>query len=197
MTERRSEPGEALLHRAVAEVAGAGGELPHRRGPAALWARPEQDGVAYASQARRHAGDGSDEEMQRRNTCTLGGFVPPFNRQMARFALLRAGRFRGVTDLEGPLDYRLVDDRRSWIYPSGEWSTLMVRRRLKHVDLRATSTLRSEALRGRLADLVRERQALRDRGAAAFVLEQNRLAIVQAQLELARTLVSEHAEAVA
>jgi hypothetical protein len=29
------------------------------------------------------------------------------------------------------------------------------------------------------------------------VLEQNRLAIVQAQLELARTLVSEHAEAVA
>jgi hypothetical protein len=29
------------------------------------------------------------------------------------------------------------------------------------------------------------------------VLEQNRLAIVRAQLELARTLVSEHAEAVA
>jgi alkylation response protein AidB-like acyl-CoA dehydrogenase len=73
----------------------------------------------------------------------------------------------------------------------------MLRRRLKHVDLRPTFTLRSEALRGRLADLVRERQALRDRRASAFVLEQNRLAIVQTQLELARALLSEHAEAVA
>jgi hypothetical protein len=88
MTERRSEPGEALLHRAPAEVAGAGGEsvLPHRCGPAALGARPEQGGLAHASQARPHAGDGSDEEVQRRNIWTLGGFVPPFNRQMARFA---------------------------------------------------------------------------------------------------------------
>jgi hypothetical protein len=57
--------------------------------------------------------------------------------------------------------------------------------------------LHSDALRGRLAELVRERQALRDRRASTVVLEQNRLAIVQAQLELARTLVSEHAEAVA
>jgi hypothetical protein len=65
------------------------------------------------------------------------------------------------------------------------------------VDLRPTSTLRSDALQGRLADLVCERQALRDLRASAFVLEQNRLAIVQAQLDLARALVSEHAEAVA
>jgi hypothetical protein len=55
--------------------------------------------------------------------------------------------------------------------------------------------LPSGPLRGRIADLVRERQALRDDQAPAFVLEQNRLAIVQAQLDLARALVSEHAEA--
>jgi hypothetical protein len=65
------------------------------------------------------------------------------------------------------------------------------------VDLRPPATLRSDALRGRLADLVRERQALRDRRAPTSVLEQNRLAIVQAQLELARTLVCEHAQAFA
>jgi alkylation response protein AidB-like acyl-CoA dehydrogenase len=65
------------------------------------------------------------------------------------------------------------------------------------VDLRRTSTVRSDVLRRRLVDLVSERQALRDRRASAFVLEQNRLAIVQAQLDLARALVSEHAEAVA
>jgi hypothetical protein len=65
------------------------------------------------------------------------------------------------------------------------------------VDLRPPSTLHSYALRGQLADLVRERQALRDRRAPTSVLEQNRLAIVQAQHELARTLVSEHAEAFA
>jgi hypothetical protein len=50
-------------------------------------------------------------------------------------------------------------------------------------------------LRGRIADLVRERQALRDGKASALVLEQNRLAIVQAQLELSQALVSEHASA--
>jgi hypothetical protein len=71
------------------------------------------------------------------------------------------------------------------------------RRRLKHVDLRPPSTICSDRLRGRLADLVREREALRDRRAPTPVLEQNRLAIVQAQLELARTLVSEHAETLA
>ena len=71
------------------------------------------------------------------------------------------------------------------------------RRRLKHVELLPAPLLPSEAVRGRIADLVRERQTLRDRRAPTVVLEQNRLAIVQAQLELARTLVSEHAQAVA
>jgi hypothetical protein len=55
--------------------------------------------------------------------------------------------------------------------------------------------LPSEVVRGQLSDLVRERQALRDRKASTFVLEQNRLAIVQTQLELARAFVSEHTEA--
>jgi alkylation response protein AidB-like acyl-CoA dehydrogenase len=73
----------------------------------------------------------------------------------------------------------------------------VVRRRLKYVELRPASSLSSDAVRRRLADLVRERQALRDDNASGLVLEQNRLAIVQAQLELARTLVSEHTEAVA
>ena len=70
------------------------------------------------------------------------------------------------------------------------------RRRLKHVDVRPAASA-SNALRGRIADLVRERQALHDDNASAFVLEQNRLAIVQAQLQLAEALVSEHAEALA
>jgi hypothetical protein len=65
------------------------------------------------------------------------------------------------------------------------------------VDLRPTSTVRSDPLRRRVAELVSERQALRDRRASEFVLEQNRLAIVQAQLDLAKALVSEHTEAVA
>ena len=65
--------------------------------------------------------------------------------------------------------------RRTWpaagsdlaqVQPSGEWSTSAARLRLKHVDLRPPSTLPSDALRGRLADLVRERQALRDRRAS-------------------------------
>jgi len=57
--------------------------------------------------------------------------------------------------------------------------------------------LRSDALRRRLADLVSERQALPERRASTIVLEQNRLAIVRAQLEPAQTLVSEHAKALA
>ena len=61
--------------------------------------------------------------------------------------------------------------------------------------MRAVSTSRSDVLRGQIAALVRERQRLRDDKASAFVLEQNRLAVVQAQLELAQALVSEHAEA--
>ena len=37
-----------------------------------------------------------------------------------------------------------------------------------------------------------ERQRLRDHEASEFVLEQNRLEIVQTQLELSQALVSEH-----
>ena len=92
MTDRRSEPGEAFLHRAAADVAGADGEnvLRHRRRPAVLGLRPEQGAVVHASQPRPHAGHGPDEQVHRRNVSTLGGFAPPFNRQMARFACLLA-----------------------------------------------------------------------------------------------------------
>jgi len=82
-----------------------------------------------------------------------------------------------------------------WSIPPGSGRRRRLRLTLKHVDLRP-STSRSDALHGRLAKLVRERQALRDQQASTVVLEQNRLAIVHAQLELARTLVSEHAETV-
>jgi hypothetical protein len=40
--------------------------------------------------------------------------------------------------------------------------------------------------------LVLERQRLRERQASEFVLEQNRLEIVQTQLELSQAFVSEH-----
>ena len=55
----------------------------------------------------------------------------------------------------------------------------------------------TEALQQRVAELVRERQALREEGAADAVLEENRLDIVQAQLELAQALVQEHLAATA
>jgi hypothetical protein len=60
------------------------------------------------------------------------------------------------------------------------------------VELRPTSTKRSKVLQQRLATLVLERQRLREREASEFVLEQNRLEIVQTQLELSQALVSEH-----
>jgi hypothetical protein len=60
------------------------------------------------------------------------------------------------------------------------------------VELRPTSTKRSKVLQGQLAALVLERQRLREREASEFVLEQNRLEIVQTQLELSQALVSEH-----
>jgi hypothetical protein len=82
------------------------------------------------------------------------------------------------------------------VHPYEEWSRSARQRRLKYVEVRPAPTFPSDALRGRLADLVRERQALRDRRATTSVLEQNRLAIVQAQLQLAQALVSEHVEAV-
>jgi hypothetical protein len=44
----------------------------------------------------------------------------------------------------------------------------------------------------RLAELVFDRQKLREERATAGLLEQNRLDIVQAQQELAHALVSEH-----
>lgn len=47
-------------------------------------------------------------------------------------------------------------------------------------------------MRRRLAELVLERQKLRDDCASGGLLEQNRLDIVQAQQELAHALVSEH-----
>ena len=58
--------------------------------------------------------------------------------------------------------------------------------------MRPTSTKRSKVLHQRLATLVLERQRLREREASEFVLEQNRLEIVQTQLELSQALVSEH-----
>jgi hypothetical protein len=60
------------------------------------------------------------------------------------------------------------------------------------VELRPTSTRRSKVLQGQLAALVLERQRLREREASEFVLEQNRLEIVQTQFELSQALVSEH-----
>jgi len=62
------------------------------------------------------------------------------------------------------------------------------------VELRPTSTKRSKALQGRLATLVLERQCLRESNASAFMLEQNRIDIVQTQLELSEAFLSEHLE---
>lgn len=61
--------------------------------------------------------------------------------------------------------------------------------------MRHKSTVGSEDLQRRLAVLVRERQALRAEQASHVALERNRLHIVQAQLELSRALVWEHAGA--
>ncbi len=63
------------------------------------------------------------------------------------------------------------------------------------MELRQTATESSAVLERQLAALVRERQDLRDREASQFLLEQNRLAIVQAQLDLSQALVSEHLQA--
>jgi hypothetical protein len=60
------------------------------------------------------------------------------------------------------------------------------------VELRQGTTAGSADLERRLSALVRERQELRDQDASEFVLEQNRLEIVQTQLELSQALVSEH-----
>jgi hypothetical protein len=62
------------------------------------------------------------------------------------------------------------------------------------VELRPTSTKGSQVLQGRLAALVLERQRLRESNASAFMLEQNRIDIVQTQLELSEAFLSEHLE---
>ena len=80
------------------------------------------------------------------------------------------------------------------VQPSGEWLTGPARRTLRSVELRPTSTKGSQVLQGRLAALVLERQRLRESNASAFMLEQNRIDIVQTQLELSEAFLSEHLE---
>jgi hypothetical protein len=63
------------------------------------------------------------------------------------------------------------------------------------VELLAPSRELSEALLRRLGVLVAKRQDLRAQAAPEFLLEQNRLEIVQTQLELSDALVSEHLKA--
>jgi hypothetical protein len=63
------------------------------------------------------------------------------------------------------------------------------------VELRPAATSKSQALQRRLDALVLERQRLRDEHVPLVTLEQNRIAIVQTQLELTRTLVSERGTA--
>jgi hypothetical protein len=81
------------------------------------------------------------------------------------------------------------------VYPSGQWLSAETGANVRSVELRPTSTKRSGVLQDRLVELVLARQALRDQRAAKFVLEQNRLEIVQTQLELSDALVSEHRSA--
>ena len=59
------------------------------------------------------------------------------------------------------------------------------------MELRPAATRESQALQRRLDVLVLERQRLRDERVPLVALEQNRIEIVQTQLELSRALVSE------
>ena len=59
------------------------------------------------------------------------------------------------------------------------------------MDLRRAATGESQELQRRLDALVLERQRLRDEQVSLGALEENRIEIVQAQLELSRALVSE------
>jgi hypothetical protein len=181
--------------------------------------------VGQARKSRAHGLDQLHEERQGPDVLNLGPVDATFNRRKARFAQwasqlrrdaigvksgmspyrpVRGATYSGLAVVALPLRTRRETIRErgrhagdEQVHPSEEWSTRTARRRLKYVGLRPASPLPSEALRGRLADLVRQRQALRDELASTSMLEQNRLAIVQAQLELARTLVSEHADPVA
>ena len=56
----------------------------------------------------------------------------------------------------------------------------------------AARTVSVEALLERIDDLSRERQALRAENASADALEENRLAIVDAQWDLSRALVKRY-----
>jgi hypothetical protein len=56
----------------------------------------------------------------------------------------------------------------------------------------AARTVSVEALLERIDDLSRERQALRAERASAAALEENRLAIVEAQWDLSRALVKRY-----
>ena len=56
----------------------------------------------------------------------------------------------------------------------------------------AARTVSVEALLERIDDLSRERQALRAENASADALEENRLAIVEAQWDLSRALVKRY-----
>lgn len=89
-------------------------------------------------------------------------------------------------------EYR-KDGRRGLVGPSVRgFRAAKAAATLTHVELRQTAKESSVVLERQLAALVRERQDLRDREASQFLLEQNRLAIVQAQLDLSQALVSEH-----
>ena len=75
---------------------------------------------------------------------------------------------------------------------TGQWFGHADAATMRCVELRPTSTKGSQVLQRRIARLVAERQRLRELQAAEGLLEQNRLEIVQTQLELSQALVSEH-----
>ena len=57
---------------------------------------------------------------------------------------------------------------------------------------RGRSRLSVEALATRIAELVSERQALREAGSPAAAIERNRVQLARAQWELAHALIDEH-----
>jgi uncharacterized protein involved in exopolysaccharide biosynthesis len=63
------------------------------------------------------------------------------------------------------------------------------------IPLRTSRASTVEALEGRIAALVSERQDLRARGADPAELEQNRVEIVRLQRELSEALIQRHHKA--
>jgi len=57
---------------------------------------------------------------------------------------------------------------------------------------RGRNRLSVEALATRIADLVAERQALRETGSPVAAIERNRVQLARAQWELAHALIDEH-----